>query len=170
MAVPEAKVAELMATITPAGGARSAGLRTLRALSKQDGEITVEEANLKLVCALKELGAGNVNISTFKQYSGVIEQRETVKTMVWLLQRTKCPELDKREGFQGYGEQSWLHDPAQIASKTIDKSAFWFIDINCPTVPKGANQWELSMSLVQKALYLQRTRSKTAPADSTSPT
>lgn len=147
--VDTALVQQRAAEIQPVGAKRSAAMRTLRQLHAQDPGTEVSEANLKLVAALRDLGVGNLNLAVFKKFQTGVVLTESVKQPVYIIKKQDKPGLGRAPGFVGFGEDSWLLDPDSLKGN-IDKDAWWFIDVNCPCVPKGAKIWEAAVSLVQK--------------------
>ena len=134
-----------LATVVATGKARSSALRTLRNLRSQDAAIELDdEENIKLVIALKALGAGNLNLSTWRTWSQKIEMRETRQKRVFILSKELAPNLDS-DPLVG----PWLHK-ADTIQGNIDKTAFCFIDMNCKNVPFGAEEHICSVAHVQQ--------------------
>ena len=125
MAVPQDKVdavRERLSTAIMSGPDATAARRTLKSLCKQDPTIEANEANVKLVVALKACRVGNLNLDTFKNFKNVLEIRETVEQKMYIIEKAARPDLDKTEGFMGFGEESWLHHPDSV-STSVEKGA-----------------------------------------------
>ena len=117
---------EKVACIAPLGGERSAALRTLRALNKQDGSIVVDDdENIKLVCSLRQLGVGSVNLSVFKVNKAQFFRKETVEKKLYILLKSDEPELHTRPGFSGYA--------CCCADQYVYDVASWLADLH-PTI------------------------------------
>ena len=150
MAVPPDKVdvvRESLSSAITSGPDATAAKRTLKSLCKQDPTIEANEANVKLVVALKACRVGYLNLDTFKNYKNVLEIRETVEQKVYIIEKAARPDLDTTEGFMGFGEESWLHHPDSV-STSVEKGRYWFIDQGCTRLPKGALAIKASVSIV----------------------
>ena len=151
MARPSAEeLREKVATVSTAGAAGSRARRTLKALCDQDSSIENTEANVKLVAALKGCAIGSLNLGTFKSFKNMIEIRESIEHKVFIVEKTVVPDLDKTAGFVGYGNDSWLHHPDTVDT-SVSKERYWFIDISCARLPKGALSIRASISTVRQS-------------------
>jgi hypothetical protein len=151
MATPSAEeLREKLAAVSIAGSAGSAAKRTLKALCKQDPGIGETEANVKLIAALKGCAVGNLNLESFKNFKSMIEIRESVEQKIFIIDKAVRPDLDKTAGFVGYGDESWLHHPDTVDT-SVSKERFWFIDMNCSRLPKGALTIRASISTVRQS-------------------
>jgi hypothetical protein len=139
-----------MARVNPTGPLRSSAIRTLKTLQEKDPSVTLNSENIKLVTALRDLKVGYVNLSVFKEWKSQVCVTEKVEQKFFILAKDKRPRLDQEPEFQGFGDDSWLVDPETLDA-SVEKDLYWFIDIACAKLPKGAMSWHASIANVQKS-------------------
>ena len=120
---------ETVANVKPTSAQRKKAARTLDALANTDPGIEKTSENLKLVCALQELGMDRITPNKFSIYLQEVRFEETVERDVFLLKKEIRPHLDLE--FKEQGLHKWIIPPGSIRMR-LKVNLYWFIDKGLP--------------------------------------